>query len=216
MVIVTCIATLKGHSSTIWSVAFSVDGTQLASGSSDQTIKLLDIATGACTATLEGHSNSVWSVVFSADGTQLASGSADQTVKLWDTATGACTATLEGNRYISHLTFDPTDSLLYTNFGTFALNTLLVHNTSAIQLAATPTAIPAAIAMPGTSAHHIECRGAGLDKDSTWITWNSERILWLPPAYRPGPSAVLASTVAIGCRSGRVIIITISPDHLSK
>ncbi len=34
------IATLEGHSARVWSVAFSPDGTRLASGSSDQTIRL--------------------------------------------------------------------------------------------------------------------------------------------------------------------------------
>ncbi|KAL4750011.1 WD40-repeat-containing domain protein [Aspergillus terricola var. indicus] len=49
--------TLEGHSAGVWSVAFSPDGKQLASGSSDKTIKLWDPATGDLQQTLEGHSN---------------------------------------------------------------------------------------------------------------------------------------------------------------
>ncbi len=76
--------TLEGHSDSVRSVAFSPDGKTLASGPSDNTIKLWDIETGKVTNTLEGHSDSVISVVFSPDGKTLASGSSDNTIKLWD------------------------------------------------------------------------------------------------------------------------------------
>ncbi|MCJ1251829.1 hypothetical protein MMC30_009067, partial [Trapelia coarctata] len=80
--------TLEGHSDPVCAVAFSPDGKQLASGSSDETIRLWDAATGAMLQTLEGHSDSVGAVAFSPDGKQLASGSSDETIRLWDAATG--------------------------------------------------------------------------------------------------------------------------------
>ncbi|EPE02713.1 hypothetical protein F503_04062 [Ophiostoma piceae UAMH 11346] len=85
------------HHGSITSVVFSPNGTQLASGSYDGTIKLWDTASGECTRTLQGHTGSVTSVVFSPNGTQLASGSDDETIRLWDTASGECTRTLEGH-----------------------------------------------------------------------------------------------------------------------
>ena len=93
------IATLEGHKGYVTSVVFSPDGTALASGAFDSTIRLWDVATRTNTATLEEHTGSIESVAFSPDGTTLASGSRDRTVKLWDVATRTNIATLEGHEF---------------------------------------------------------------------------------------------------------------------
>jgi serine/threonine protein kinase len=64
-------------------LAFSPDGTLLAGGSTDKTIKIWDVRSGKYKTTIEGHQGSVNSVAFSPDGTLLASGSNDKTIKLW-------------------------------------------------------------------------------------------------------------------------------------
>ncbi len=90
-----CLQTFEGHRSSVWSVAWSPDGTRVATASSDKTIKIWDLATGQC-ETINGHSDWVYSVAWSPDGRQIASASHDCTVKIWDLVTGQC-ETLDGH-----------------------------------------------------------------------------------------------------------------------
>jgi WD40 repeat protein len=63
--------TLEGHSSSVYSVAYSPDGKQVVFGSGDQTVRLWDAATGTALQTLEGHTSYVSSVAFPTDGDLL-------------------------------------------------------------------------------------------------------------------------------------------------
>ena len=105
------LALFTGHTRWVTSVAFSPEGTMLASGSSDKTVKLWDIATGRTIATLEGHTGWVTSVVFSLDGTTLASVSG-QRVKLWDLVTKQHIATLVHTHSVNSVVFSSDDTML--------------------------------------------------------------------------------------------------------
>ena len=65
-------------------MAFSPDSTRLATGCTDNTIRLWDLATGTEVAELRGHRAYVHAVAFSPDGTRLASCSGDFTLRVWD------------------------------------------------------------------------------------------------------------------------------------
>jgi WD40 repeat protein len=97
---------LKGSNFSHSSIAFSPDGTQLASGGPNRTIKLWDVKTGEETATFKGHRHNVYCVAFSLDGKTLASGSGGFTeagevgeVKLWDVRSGDDKATFKEQTY---------------------------------------------------------------------------------------------------------------------
>ncbi|MDJ0898785.1 MAG: hypothetical protein QNJ55_08230, partial [Xenococcus sp. MO_188.B8] len=89
------------------------DGTILASGSFDRTIKLWNVETGQEIRTLQGHDGSVWSVSFSPDGTILASGSSDDTIKLWNVETGQEIRTLQRHDgSVFSVSFSPDGTIL--------------------------------------------------------------------------------------------------------
>ncbi|HKV13171.1 MAG TPA: TIR domain-containing protein [Thermoanaerobaculia bacterium] len=80
--------TLSGHSRRIVKIAWSPDGTKIASASNDYTVRIWDAITGKCLRILKGHSKEVGTVTWSPDGNKLASGSRDMHILIWDVLTG--------------------------------------------------------------------------------------------------------------------------------
>jgi WD40 repeat protein len=105
---------LRGHSAAVLSMAFSPNGLTLASGSSDRTARLWDLAGWQPgerfppVRTLEDHTNEVWSVSFSPDGKLLGSGGRDGWIFLRDATSGRKLHELAGHSPAgSNLTFSP-------------------------------------------------------------------------------------------------------------
>jgi len=141
----------------------------------------------------------------------------DKTVKIWDAATGTCTQTLTGHSdHVWSVTFSPDSKLVASGSH---------DKTVKIWDAATGTCTQT---LAGYS-DYVYCVASivswlddvkkpfhqdyGTRPYDTWITKGSENWLWLPPGCRPGCSAVAASTIAIGCLSGRVLIMTFPTDN---
>ena len=100
--------TLRGHTAPVTAVAFSPDGTTLASASADSTIKIWNKKTGQLLRTLTGHVHGVCCIAYSPDGGLLASGGDDAYVRLWDATSGTLRVRLsENTSKVRCLTFSP-------------------------------------------------------------------------------------------------------------
>lgn len=100
---------LTGHTDSVRTVKYSADGKTLASGSSDNTIRLWDPHSGQNVRVLKGHQTAIRDIAFSRDGLTLASiGSNDKSVRLWNVKTGKLKAILKGcSTDILSLAFSP-------------------------------------------------------------------------------------------------------------
>jgi WD40 repeat protein/transcriptional regulator with XRE-family HTH domain len=89
---------LTGHTSGVWGLAYSPDGTRIASGDNTGTVKVWDVETGDALLTLEHSTNSkIRALVFSRDGKYLASGTQNGIGKIWDSSSGKLLLSLIGH-----------------------------------------------------------------------------------------------------------------------
>jgi WD40 repeat protein len=105
------VGSILGHTSSVVAVAFSPDGTLLASGSPDRTIKIWDPATGQEIRSLQGYAEELQELYFSADGNLLAAAPRERSITglptVWDARTGEELARVTGH----------TDTVKATTFG---------------------------------------------------------------------------------------------------
>uniref|UniRef100_A0A8H7NM14 Mitochondrial division protein 1 n=1 Tax=Bionectria ochroleuca TaxID=29856 RepID=A0A8H7NM14_BIOOC len=184
---------LKGHNGAISSFTLSNDPSQLVTGSADKTAKLWDVESGNCIQTFQGHNDDIRAVTMSEDSKSIISVSRDGTSRVWDASTGECSQIILIPKTLTSISFQQRENRnwdLITNAGIIPINRPL-------------------------SDVHIEplsakFSGLGTSSDSSWITFNGKRLLWLPFRFRPNESSPIVisdSTVAIGLQTGGVTII---------
>ena len=89
---------LRGHTDAVRSVVFSPDGKNIATASSDGTVKIWDAAAGVCILDLKVHTFWAHDVAFSRDGKRIVTAAHYSTVKIWDAVTGSHLLDLVGHR----------------------------------------------------------------------------------------------------------------------
>ena len=99
---------IPGNRGTVYSVAFSPDGREVALAS-DGLVEVCDVeAPTRPIRQLRGHTGFVYAVAFSPDGRYLASGGLDRTLRLWDRATGNEIRPFYGHEgFVRGLAFSP-------------------------------------------------------------------------------------------------------------
>jgi WD40 repeat protein len=114
----TQLLSLEGHTQGVRAVAFSSDGTKLASAGADNTAIIWDAATGESLLKLEGHKLSVMSVAFSPDAGRVVTGSYDNTVVVWDAETGGQVQVLSTHKQlVTSVRYSPDGRLIVAGLG---------------------------------------------------------------------------------------------------
>ncbi len=103
---------LRGHTDGIVAIAFSPDGSSLASASRDKTVKIWNLKTGQAVRTIPGAQGQLSAVAFSSDGKRLAIGDVALYVRIIDLATGEQLKAIAHPDAVGEVAFSPDGSAL--------------------------------------------------------------------------------------------------------
>jgi WD40 repeat protein len=175
---------LKGPDGPIAGAAFSPNGQLLAVSHKDNTVRIWDTAFGNCLKTLTS-TEAIGSVAFSRDNV-LALSTRDDNIQLWSIEDGKCLQSHNFPRVgTCKIEFDPSGSKVIFDAGQLSIQ---------------------GPDDEGSDPQLVDT-GFSLSKDTKWVTWRGEKVLWLPSSVHPACWLIAGSTVAIGCTSGSVVVL---------
>lgn len=164
------IASTTGHKTPVNCVAYSPDGTILASGSDDGAIILWDAASGAEKGRLGKNLKVIEALTFSADGHWLASGSKDGRVCIWNVASGECEREVPQKLIrVWSVAFSPGDSILAIALDRKG-NNLYLWNLNSDVVSEMPPAHQ--LGVNGVAFNHTGNRLVSVSRDSTLCLWD--------------------------------------------
>jgi WD40 repeat protein len=87
----------QGQGESDWLLAFSPDGSRMATSSNEHDLHVWDVGSGDSLAVLQGHTAMISALAFSPDGGQIVSGAANGNIRLWNAETFAFERELIGH-----------------------------------------------------------------------------------------------------------------------
>ena len=190
-------AVFRGHILGVNAVAFSPDGSQVVSGSDDNTLILWDVKSGEPIGEpMRGHAGEVRSVAFSPDGSRIVSGSSDGTIILWDSKSGKPIGEpmIGHESIVTSVAFSPDGSRIVS--GSWD-NTLILWDVKSGKPISKP--------MRG---HTGEVKAVAFSPDGSQVvlgSWDNTLILWDAKSGKPIGNPMRGHT-------GRVNAVAFSPD----
>lgn len=118
---------LKGHSAAVTSVSLSSNGTQLATGSLDQSARIWSTADGTAVATMQVGS-AVEAVAWNPDGSKLATGTENHSVVLWSASGTLIKRETNWGASVSSLAWRKDSNLLFLGTNGNGLHALQISN----------------------------------------------------------------------------------------
>jgi eukaryotic-like serine/threonine-protein kinase len=190
---ITDLYTYHGHTRAVSGLAWSPDGTRLASWSSDKTVQVWESAAGQRLVTYAGHEQGPTSAAWSPDSTRLVSAGAEGSLRVWQAADGTALWSYQDHMY------DP-----YTSTFTYVPHVAWSAEGSRIATVGFPARLPSELTLTTMLWDATSGRRLLIYKDP-----NAQRVAWSPESTRlatggyyqavtvwPAPAATAASPAA--------------------